>query len=101
MNFNNYKKYIVVDDDNRPMTFVDDQFCYCNTHHARQPLGVQTYTHKRATELIRKTVEFRIKRNFHVGEYSLMPVGKKLNFKSNKRSNGKRNQAVEKRKKAC
>ena len=78
MNTKNYKKYIVVDEVNRPMSFNVNQFFYCDTHHARQPHPIETYTYKKAIELIKKAVEYRTKNNFPIGEYNLMPVAPKI-----------------------
>lgn len=81
MNFKNYKKYIVVDEDNRPMTFEVNQFCYCTNHQGRNPFPVNLYSYEEAMELIKKTIEYRTKNEFSIGTYNLMPVGPKLKFK--------------------
>ena len=66
--------YIVVDAKDRPMTFYDDQFCYNDTEHSRIPFALEYYTRKEAQRLIKKTIEFRTKNDFYIGEYILMPI---------------------------
>ncbi len=78
MNYKNYAFYLVVDEDCRPMTFHDSQFCYAETGNRRSPFAARLYTKETAEKLIKRTIEYRIKFNFPIGEYNLMPVGLKI-----------------------
>jgi hypothetical protein len=80
MNHSKYKKYIVVNENGMPMTFQKDQFYFAENEKRRRPLAVQIYSHEEATELIKKSVEFRLKHNFSLANncYTLMPVGRKI-----------------------
>ncbi len=83
MNIKRYKKYIVVNEDYKPMTFQDEQFVFNEIHLNRNPFPVVLYTYEKATELIKLTIEYRIKNNFTLGEYYLMPVAPQLPIKRN------------------
>lgn len=83
MNHKRYKKYIVVNEFGRPMTFLGDQFIYAETERRRSPVALQSYTHEEAKDLIKQTVEYKIKNNFSVGEYWLIPIGRRLKVKKN------------------
>lgn len=82
MNFKRYKKYLVISSEGRPMSYEKigrdgGQFAFCGDQTCRQPLPAKTYTHKQATELIKKTVEWRNEQgysDFANEEYLLMPV---------------------------
>lgn len=81
MNIKNYKRYIVVDEDYKPMAFDGDQFVYCHISINRNPLSVKTYSYNKALSLIRETIDYRLDNNFKVGGYHLMPVGNKIKKK--------------------
>ncbi len=81
MNLKNYAKYIVVDIDQRPMTFCERQFYHADDETHRLPLAIELYSEKTARELIKKSIKYRISQNFPIGEYLLMPIGKKLKQK--------------------
>lgn len=78
MNFKKFKKYIVVNEENRPMSFKGNQFVYCQTHHNRSPFPLKLYSKEQAEYLIKKTVEYRIRRGFNVTDYNLIPVAPKI-----------------------
>ena len=67
------RKFIVVDEKRRPMSFQHEQFCYVSTR-GRSRFFLKMYTETEANELIKKTIEFRDKHNFPIGEYNLMPL---------------------------
>lgn len=69
------RKYIIVDENNKPMTFQYEQLVYVYTRGFSR-LYLAMYTEEQANEVIRKTVEFRTKNNFDVGDYHLMPLKK-------------------------
>jgi hypothetical protein len=84
MNYEHYKRYIVVDENNRPMSFLKDQFCYTDTEESRNPFSLQSYTLEKARELIKKTIEYRTANNYLSPDeqYILMPICKKLKNKN-------------------
>jgi hypothetical protein len=72
-------KYMVVDEANKPMVFCDEQFCYANNDLRSKRSVVHLYTKKKATELVKKTKEFRKTLNIPAEElrkekYILLPV---------------------------
>jgi hypothetical protein len=74
MNYKRFQYYIVVDGENRPMSFYNDQFCYNDTECTSRPFALSYYTLKEARKLIKKTIEFRNSNNFSIDEYFLMPI---------------------------
>lgn len=81
MNFKRFKHYVVVDEDNKPMSFqwmnnkqTEGQFCYCSNHHCRRPSPILMYEKKEADILIRMSIMYRRRKGFTVGTYNLMPV---------------------------
>ncbi len=77
MNLKSYKKFIIVDEDNKPMAFSGDQLCYCHNQKAPVQFALQAYPLKTAQALIKKTIAFRRRHGFSIGKYYLMPIGKK------------------------
>lgn len=79
MKRNNFKKFIIVDSDNRPMAFGkgQEQLVYCNRRKADRRLSnspVIVYTEKQANEAISKTIDFRKSYGYDIDNYYLMPV---------------------------
>jgi len=72
---NKYSKFIVVDEDNKPMTFQDGQFCY-NTDSDWQDehFAIKSYTKAYANRLIFISKTYRKSRKFDVPRYKLMPI---------------------------
>jgi hypothetical protein len=75
------KRYIVVDQNRRPMAFHGNQFCYVPIKVVRvgRPTNhiLETYTESEALELIRKTQEYRrdkLKLIEPEDKYELMPI---------------------------
>lgn len=75
-NINDFSRFIVVDEDNKPMAWDKDQFCYCtNSHWQDDHFPIRTYSKKYAMELIKRSIAFRKKNKFvDLGDYLLMPV---------------------------
>lgn len=71
-----FKKFIVIDADNEiPMSFDGDQFCYCtNDSWQDDHFPVRLYSYKRAKELIRRSNSYRIKNKMSPNNFKLMPV---------------------------
>lgn len=70
-----YKKFIVVDEDDRPMAFDGDQLCFCHTEDWQDDAWpVRIYSKETARRYIKKSIEFRKKNGFSDGQYKLMPV---------------------------
>lgn len=73
-----YKKFIVVDENNVPMAWSEDQLCYCTTSDWQdEHFPLEIYSKKEAEKLIKKTIEFRKKLPLLVSNketYKLMPV---------------------------
>jgi hypothetical protein len=67
--------FIVVDEDKKPMSFSDEQFCYCDDERWRDDMWpVQLYTKITALRLIEKSKAFREKNGYDETKYFLMPV---------------------------
>lgn len=66
---------IVVDEDNRPMSWGGDQLCYCtNDRWQDEHHPVKIYTKATAKKLIAKTISFRTQNRMEPGNYRTMPV---------------------------
>jgi hypothetical protein len=79
MNHKKYKKFIVVNELGKPMTFVSldktgGSFLLCQTELSRRPLAAKSYTLKEARKLIEITKEWRTKKDYPVRSYILMPI---------------------------
>lgn len=81
MNYKRFKRYIVVDEENRPMAYEDygkklGQFYYCQSERNRRPFPLKTYTFCEAKKLIKKTHAFRRSNFFQeqTDKYYLMPI---------------------------
>lgn len=90
MNSKKYRFYIVVDCDNRPMTYQRQstkggQFVYCSSERHQSPLPLHVYSYKTARELIARTYKFRTDSGIDVFKKDetlyLMPVKKFHNQK--------------------
>lgn len=64
-------KYIVVDSDERPMTFDGQQLCYVSTD-KRNKFYLQTYTQKEAEKYILKSKHFAHRNHLKPMKYFLM-----------------------------
>lgn len=67
------RKFIIVDEHNRPMSFSGDQLCYVNPR-GRSRFYLEIYTEEQAKEKIAKTISFRERYGFSIDEYNLMPI---------------------------
>lgn len=76
MNHKRFDKFIVVDENNKPMTFFKNQFCYNETETNRRPFAIDLYSYKEAKQLMQVSKEFRETSGFKETEYFLMPVNK-------------------------
>jgi hypothetical protein len=74
----NPDKYIVVDENNKPMAFEEDQFCYVPSMGRRvgrpSSFKLESYSKEEAMRLIKKSHEYREKNNFSYTELYLMPI---------------------------
>lgn len=74
-NIDRYKRFIVVDESNVPMSFDGDQFAYCTSswwQDTQWPLRI--YSKRKAMELIEKSNEYRRANKFGAVPHRLMPV---------------------------
>lgn len=81
MNYKNYKKYVVVDEKDRPMSFqVQDkqggQFVYCSTETSRRPVPIEAYSLKMARLLIKQSHSWRKLKGYgdQLEKYFVMPL---------------------------
>lgn len=74
-NLKSFKRFVVVEKESgKPMSFQDDQFCYCTTSHWEDwhfPLKSYSYAH--AQKLIDKSLAYRKRKKFPITEYLLVP----------------------------
>jgi hypothetical protein len=62
------QRFIIVEENGRPVVFEDVQLCYCEN-----PISVRSYTREEAEDCIRKTIAFRTERNYDIGAYYILP----------------------------
>lgn len=69
------RRFIVVDDEDRPMSFQEPQFCYVPRKPKRGKIAyLETYTEAEAERLIEKSKKWTIKNNASDINYFLIPV---------------------------
>lgn len=72
---NKYKKFIIVDDNNKPMSWEQNQLCYCTNNNWKDiHFPIKLYSKKRALELILKSNKWREKQGYSLNNYSIMPI---------------------------
>ena len=70
-----YTKFICVDENDRPMSWDGDQFCYCTSSHWQDThWPIQIYSRRKAWELIQRTIKYRKENKFSIQDYRVMPV---------------------------
>jgi len=72
-----YKYYIVVDENKRPMAFSepDGQLCYCDdSRWLDDPFPVKMVSKKEGLKQISDSIKFRKENGHTIGKYYLMPV---------------------------
>lgn len=71
----NFGKVIVTDEDNRPMRFDGEQFCYCtDSTWEDEHFALKVYRKLYANQLISKSRNFRKKNNFSITNYKMIPI---------------------------
>ena len=68
-----FTHFIIVNENNKPMSFDGDQLCY-NSTDRRLKFGVQIYNEDQANKAIELSIKFRNKHGFTIQGYKKMPV---------------------------
>lgn len=75
------KYYIIVDENNKPMSWGGEQLCYCDNETWQDtPHLLKMYTEGFARGLIQKSIQFSKKNNGEVGTYRLMEIKLPVKF---------------------